>query len=101
MAKVLRCRDVGMECDFVTQAETAEERLQQAACHAQLAHGMQEGAPEILAGVRATIRNTCYACATRAEKMSGATAGQHMAMMALEDVAYARQSPWRKTMRYR
>jgi hypothetical protein len=25
MAKVLRCRDVGMDCDFVAQADTEEE----------------------------------------------------------------------------
>jgi predicted small metal-binding protein len=33
MAKVLRCRDVGMDCDFVVQANTEEEILQHAAAH--------------------------------------------------------------------
>lgn len=58
MAQGRRCRDGGMEGDCVTQAETAEEMLHQAACHAQWAHGMQAFAPEVLAVVRATRRNT-------------------------------------------
>lgn len=58
MAKGRRCRAVGRECDCVTQADTAEEMLHQAAAHAQLAHGMQAFAPEVLTVVRATIRNT-------------------------------------------
>ena len=30
MAKVLRCRDVGVDCDFVAKGETEEDILQQA-----------------------------------------------------------------------
>jgi predicted small metal-binding protein len=30
MAKALRCRDVGMDCDFVAHAETEEEILKKA-----------------------------------------------------------------------
>ena len=30
MAKALRCRDVGIDCDFVARAETEEEILKKA-----------------------------------------------------------------------
>ncbi|MBD0298194.1 MAG: DUF1059 domain-containing protein [Flavisolibacter sp.] len=39
--KVLRCRDVGFECDKVIRANTEEEVLQQAAEHAQKDHHVQ------------------------------------------------------------
>jgi len=42
MAKVLRCSDVGFECDGVIRAETEEGVLKQAAQHAQEAHNLQE-----------------------------------------------------------
>ena len=55
MAKVLRCRDLGMECDFVARAETEEEILKQAAEHAETVHNMKEIPEEVLAKVRAAI----------------------------------------------
>ena len=58
MAKVLRCRDVGMDCDFVTQANTEEEILQHAAAHARIVHNMQEIPAEVITAVRAAIRDT-------------------------------------------
>ena len=58
MAKILRCQDVGMECDFVAQAETEEEILQHAAAHARTVHNMQEIPAEVLTAVRAAIRDT-------------------------------------------
>lgn len=57
MAKVLRCRDVGMDCDFVTRAATEEEILKQAAAHAQTAHNMKDIPAEVVAKVRAAIRD--------------------------------------------
>jgi predicted small metal-binding protein len=57
MAKVLRCKDVGMDCDFEARAETEEEVLKQAAEHAAATHDMQEIPPDVLAKVRAAIRN--------------------------------------------
>lgn len=57
MAKVLRCKDVGMDCDFEARAETEEEVLQQAAAHAAATHDMQEIPPDVLAKVRAAIRD--------------------------------------------
>lgn len=57
MAKVIRCKDVGMDCDFEARAETEEEVLKQAAAHAAATHDMQEIPPDVLAKVRAAIRN--------------------------------------------
>ena len=57
MAKVLRCKDVGIDCDFEARAETEEEVLKQAAAHAAATHDMQEIPPDVLAKVRAAIRN--------------------------------------------
>jgi predicted small metal-binding protein len=57
MAKVLRCRDVGMDCDFVARANTEEEILKQAAQHAQTTHNMKDIPQEIVAKVRAAIRD--------------------------------------------
>lgn len=57
MAKVLRCRDLGMDCDFVARAETEEELLQKAAEHAAAEHNMTEISEEVLAKVRAAIRD--------------------------------------------
>ena len=55
MAKVLHCKDVGMDCDFVARAETEQEILQQAVIHAQATHGMHDIPPEIVAKVRSVI----------------------------------------------
>jgi len=57
MAKVLRCRDVGMDCDFEARAETEEEILKKAAVHAETVHNMKEIPEEVLAQVRAAIRD--------------------------------------------
>ena len=57
MAKVLRCKDIGMDCDFVARGETEEEILKQAAEHAGTTYDMKEIPEEILDKVRAAIRN--------------------------------------------
>jgi len=57
MAKILRCRDVGMDCDFETRAATEEEILKKAAAHAQSVHSMKVIPKEILEKVRAAIRD--------------------------------------------
>lgn len=57
MVKILRCRDVGMDCDFEVRATTEDEILQRATEHAQVAHGMREIPPEVVAKVRAAIRD--------------------------------------------
>ncbi|MFQ5917687.1 MAG: DUF1059 domain-containing protein [Candidatus Binatia bacterium] len=57
MPKVLRCRDIGFDCDYVVRAETEEEILKKAAEHAQTAHDMKEISEEVAAKVRAAIRH--------------------------------------------
>ena len=56
MAKVLRCRDVGVACDFVARGETEEEVMGKAAEHARTAHNMKEIPKEIVEKVKAAIR---------------------------------------------
>ena len=57
MAKVIRCRDVGMDCDFEARAETEEEILKQVAEHAGTTHNMTEISEDVLAKVRAAIKD--------------------------------------------
>ena len=42
MAKVVRCRDVGFDCDGVVRAETEEEALKQVAAHAKAVHNWKQ-----------------------------------------------------------
>jgi predicted small metal-binding protein len=42
MAKVLRCRDVGVDCDFECRGATVDEVLACAAKHAKEGHGLKE-----------------------------------------------------------
>lgn len=57
MAKVLRCSDIGLDCDFVARAETEEEILQQCAEHAAATHDMKEIPEDVLVKVRAVIHD--------------------------------------------
>jgi predicted small metal-binding protein len=57
MAKQLRCRDVGIYCDFEARATTAAEVLQKIAAHARAAHGILEVPPDLVLKVRAAIRD--------------------------------------------
>ena len=57
MAKMVRCRDIGFDCEGVVRAETEEEVVAQAAQHAQTVHNLQEITPEVVAAVRAAIRD--------------------------------------------
>ena len=52
MAKVVKCRDVGFDCEGVVKAETEEQVLQMVAQHAKEAHNVQEVTPEIVAKVK-------------------------------------------------
>ena len=56
MAKQLRCRDVGMNCDFEAVGDTEEEVLRQASDHARTVHQITEMPPELAGKVRAAIR---------------------------------------------
>lgn len=57
MAKVIRCRDVGFDCDGVVRAASEDEALRQVADHARTAHGVEEITPDILARVRSVMRD--------------------------------------------
>ena len=56
MEKVIRCRDVGFDCNGVIKAKTEDEALKLAAEHAMKVHGLKEITPEIVAKVRSVIR---------------------------------------------
>ncbi len=59
MAKVLRCRDLGMNCSSEVRADTEEELLKLAAEHAERDHGISAAnlSPSILAMVKSMIQD--------------------------------------------
>ncbi len=57
MAKVVSCKDVGVDCDFVMRGETTEDILQQAAEHARTVHNMIEIPPDVAEKLRGAIRD--------------------------------------------
>jgi len=57
MAKVICCRDVGVNCDFKASGETVEEVLRACAQHARDAHGLPAIPPELAGIVKAAIRD--------------------------------------------
>ena len=54
--KVLRCRDIGFECEGEIHAESDDEILRQAAEHAQTVHNVTV-TPEMVADIRTKIRD--------------------------------------------
>ena len=56
MAKIIRCREVGVDCDFEARGATEQEVLKKCAEHGRTAHGIQELTPELITKVRAAIR---------------------------------------------
>jgi predicted small metal-binding protein len=57
MGKVLKCRDVGVDCDFEAHGATEEEVLGQAAAHAKAEHNMEQIPPELLSKAKAAIKD--------------------------------------------
>ena len=57
MAKILRCKDAGVDCDFVARAATEEEVLKLAAGHAKTHHDVKEVTQEYITAWRKLIRN--------------------------------------------
>lgn len=57
MAKVLRCSDVGFECEGVIRAETEDEVLKIAAEHAKSEHNLEEISDEVVEKIRAAIQD--------------------------------------------
>ncbi len=57
MTKILRCRDVGVDCDFVARGATLDEVVEKAKEHACSDHGFQAIPPELASKVMAAIRD--------------------------------------------
>ncbi len=62
MAKVLACRDVGVDCDYVVCGETEEEVLAKGAQHGREVHGITEITPELERKVKAAIHDEQVEC---------------------------------------
>ena len=57
MAKSIKCLDVGVACDFEARAENEAELMKKIAEHARTAHGFKDIPPEVVAKVKAAIRD--------------------------------------------
>ena len=55
MTMIVKCRDVGVDCDFEARGQTAQEVMKECAEHARTEHGMQEIPAELAARVKAAI----------------------------------------------
>ena len=56
MAKKFACRDIGLECDFSTQAATADELMPKITEHARSAHNMAQIDEATKAKITAAIK---------------------------------------------
>jgi predicted small metal-binding protein len=57
LTKVLKCRDVGVDCDFVARGATVEEVMEKAKVHAGKDHGFTEIPPELAEKAKAAIHD--------------------------------------------
>ena len=57
MAKVIRCRDVGVDCDFEAKGNTIEEVMEKTRKHAREGHGFSDIPPELVDKVKSLIRD--------------------------------------------
>lgn len=57
MEKIIRCRDVGFDCNGVIKAKTEKEALELAAEHARTVHGVKEITPDIVQKIRSVMRD--------------------------------------------
>jgi predicted small metal-binding protein len=55
MARLLRCRDVGFDCEAEVRADTDDEILAQVALHAREAHGLEDVSDDVVAKVLSVI----------------------------------------------
>jgi len=56
MSKVIRCRDAGVDCDFVVRGETEEELFRKALEHGRAEHGMTEISKDLKEKMRKLVR---------------------------------------------
>jgi predicted small metal-binding protein len=57
MTKVLRCKEVGVDCDFEAKGNSVEDIMRQAQKHAKEKHGMDTIPPELLEKVQKAIHD--------------------------------------------
>ncbi|HKI57863.1 MAG TPA: DUF1059 domain-containing protein [Trueperaceae bacterium] len=57
VAKLLRCRDVGFDCDAEVRAENEEDLLRMVAEHAREVHGLEDVDDATVQKVLASVRN--------------------------------------------
>ena len=57
MTRILHCRDLGPDCDFVARGETDEALMAQVAEHARTRHGMDRIPDDLERRARASIRH--------------------------------------------
>ena len=62
MGKVLKCRDVGVDCDFEAHGENEGEILTKAAEHAASCHQGIQVTPELQAKIKAAIKDEGGEC---------------------------------------
>jgi predicted small metal-binding protein len=55
MSKVMKCRTVGLDCDFVARGENDEQVMAKVAEHARKDHGMQTIPEDVVTKVKAAI----------------------------------------------
>ncbi len=57
MGKMLKCRDVGVDCDFEAHGKSEAEILQKAAEHAKGCHQGVQMTPELVAKIKGAIKD--------------------------------------------
>ena len=57
MAKSIKCCDVGVDCDFEARADNEAELMKKVQEHARTAHGFKDIPAELVAKVKAAIRD--------------------------------------------
>ena len=71
MGKVLKCRDVGVDCDFEARGDSEMEILQKAAEHAEGCHKGVQLTPELQAKIRAAIKEESGSCGSSKSSCCG------------------------------
>jgi predicted small metal-binding protein len=57
VAKILRCKDIGVDCAFEAHGKTIDEVLKQAATHARKEHGVKRVTQDYLKSWKKLIRS--------------------------------------------
>ncbi|MDP2480213.1 MAG: DUF1059 domain-containing protein [Candidatus Palauibacterales bacterium] len=57
MAKMIRCRDLGLDCDYEARADDPEALLELVRHHARRVHSLEEMSEAMVEKIRAAMRN--------------------------------------------